>query len=73
MAGPSPYDFVKVSERKYAEYAFKLGLTSLGAHLIFQGKQVGNRTNRSVYVDPHTYKAVFGRFPHGYFPGSRIV
>ncbi len=68
--GHPPPGFTMVSQRKYAEYARALGMSSLGTHLVVNNKVVGWRTNKRVYVDPVTYEMLFGKRPFGALPAE---
>lgn len=59
---------VMIGFRKYAEFATALGKSYLGTQLIINGKTVGARSKKHCYVDPATYKAVFGKRPFGALP-----
>ena len=68
--GNPPHGFIMVSQRKYAEYARALGMSSLGTQLVLNNTVVGWRTNKRVYVDPATYERLFGKRPVGALPAE---
>lgn len=59
---------VMIGFRRYVEFATALGKSYLGSHLTINGKIVGARSKKHCYVDPSTYKAVFGKRPFGAVP-----
>jgi len=61
-------NLVMIGFHKYAEFATALGKSYLGTQLIINGRIVGARSKKHCYVDPATYKAVFGKRPFGSIP-----
>lgn len=56
-----PLDFKRITQKDYTDFALKLGLRSSGKYLVVNGRTVGWRTHRYVYVDPDVYNQVMGK------------
>lgn len=59
--GHPPTGFISVGARRYADLAQRMGLISLGTHLVVNGTIIGWRTNRRYYVHAGVYGVLFGK------------